>query len=136
MQAESYSTTTRLTVSLQKGIGGSPARSVSTSNSSCSRIMRRHAFFLWLVVGRCDGWMGLMESLLSGCYISLRCGMRVGNKGESASGGWPSLRDSFGVSSSQLECDLFNESTYLGDGPFERRNVALPHRLETIGHKV
>ena len=37
-----YSTITRLPVSRQNGIGGAPALSVSTSNSSCSRIMRRN----------------------------------------------------------------------------------------------
>ena len=30
-----------------------------------------------MIIGRCDGWMGQQ----SGCYISLRCGMRVGNEG-------------------------------------------------------
>ena len=40
-----------------------------------------HAVKLWVIIGGCDGWMGLMPSLLSGCYISLRCGMRVGNEG-------------------------------------------------------
>ena len=96
-QAGVYSTSTRLTVSLQNGIGASPALSVSTTNSSCERIMSRnqscasqkavgrreaeghlrgraaivgvlaadgeagslaHAFKLWLMTGRCDGWMG------------------------------------------------------------------------------
>ena len=41
-QADSYSTTTRLTVSLQNGTGHSPALSVSTSNDSCSRIISRN----------------------------------------------------------------------------------------------
>ena len=155
--SRSYSTTTCRTVSLQNGIGSSPARSVSTSNSSFPRrifswafcrfdhergeckpaegrrlqffenlggsrasesplvllllhlVVRRHSttdhgFLIRrqvhdrnltvlpaaadqarLMLGRCDGWMGLMGSraapLLSGCYISLRCGMRVGDEG-------------------------------------------------------
>ena len=37
-----YSTTTRLTVSLQNGMGGSSALSVSTTNSSYARIIRRN----------------------------------------------------------------------------------------------
>ena len=42
MQAECYSTTTHLTVSLQNGTGHSPGSSVTTSNSSCSCIMHRN----------------------------------------------------------------------------------------------
>ena len=39
-----------------------------------------HALKLRAMIGRCDGWMGLMESRPSGCYISLRCEMRVGDE--------------------------------------------------------
>ena len=41
-QTAIYSTTTRLTVSLQNGTGHSPGLSVSTTNSSCERIMSRN----------------------------------------------------------------------------------------------
>ena len=43
-----------------------------------------HAVKLRAMIGRCDGWMGPMESRgrppLSGCYRRLRGGMRVGNE--------------------------------------------------------
>ena len=42
LRAESYSTTTCRTVSLQNGTGHSPTRSVSTSNSSCSHIIDKN----------------------------------------------------------------------------------------------
>ena len=75
--------------------------------------------------------------LLSGCYISLRCGMRVGNeRGRPASGGWLSIGDSFGASSTQLEFDRFDESTYLRRGCFEAGEVVLFHRLEPIIYVV
>ena len=32
------------------------------------------------MIGLGDGWMGLMESRPSGCYIGLRCGMGVGGR--------------------------------------------------------
>ena len=49
---DGYSTTTRRTVSLQNGIGKSPALSASTPNSSCSRIISRNQSCVSLAVRR------------------------------------------------------------------------------------
>ena len=51
-RVNSYSTTPRLTVSLQNGTGNSPALSVSTSNSSCSRIIDKNQSCASLAVRR------------------------------------------------------------------------------------
>ena len=115
----SYSSTTRLTVSDQNGIGhcldtvggretegdlgGSHTRFwilAADGEAGIASGLRQtgveaaateipwhdaHATMLVVIIGRCDGWMGLMGSraapLLSGCYISLRCGMPVGYEG-------------------------------------------------------
>lgn len=69
--------------------------------------------------------------------LGLRGGMRVGNeRGRPASGGWLSIGDSFGASSTQLEFDRFDESTYLRRGCFEAGEVVLFHRLEPIIYVV
>ena len=78
-----------------------------------------------------------MESRLSRCYISLRCGMRVGSEGgRRASEGCPARKTSFGESSTQLEFNRFDDSTYLRGGSFEIGDVVLLHPLEPLVHEV